>query len=54
MHLGPAGACGGLNFWNGPVRWGVTRRIVWAWVLTMPGAAIIGAGLYLFLGPFSF
>jgi PiT family inorganic phosphate transporter len=28
------------------VRWGVTRRIVWAWVLTIPGAALIGAGLY--------
>jgi len=28
------------------VRWGVTRRIVWAWVLTIPGAAIIGASLY--------
>jgi PiT family inorganic phosphate transporter len=28
------------------VRWGVTRRIVWAWVLTIPGAAFIGAGLY--------
>jgi PiT family inorganic phosphate transporter len=28
------------------VRWGVTRRIVWAWVLTIPGAAVIGAGLY--------
>ena len=34
------------------VRWGVTGRIVWAWVLTIPGAAMIGAGLYLFLGPF--
>jgi len=28
------------------VRWGVTRRIVWAWVLTIPGAALIGAGLF--------
>ena len=28
------------------VRWGVTRRIVWAWVLTIPGAAFIGAGVY--------
>ncbi|HKW56164.1 MAG TPA: inorganic phosphate transporter [Candidatus Acidoferrum sp.] len=28
------------------VRWGVTRRIVWAWVLTIPGAAAIGAGVY--------
>ena len=27
------------------VRWGVTRRIVWAWVLTIPGAAMMGAGL---------
>ena len=27
-------------------RWGVTRRIVWAWVLTIPGAALIGAGIY--------
>ena len=25
------------------VRWGVTRRIVWAWVLTIPGAGIMGA-----------
>ena len=24
------------------VRWGVTRRIVWAWILTIPGAALIG------------
>jgi PiT family inorganic phosphate transporter len=28
------------------VRWGVTRRIVWAWVLTIPGSALIGAGLF--------
>jgi inorganic phosphate transporter, PiT family len=28
------------------VRWGVTRRIVWAWVLTIPGGAVIGAGVY--------
>jgi inorganic phosphate transporter, PiT family len=28
------------------VRWGVTQRIVWAWVLTIPGAALIGAGIY--------
>jgi PiT family inorganic phosphate transporter len=28
------------------VRWGVTRRIMWAWVLTIPGAALIGASLY--------
>ena len=28
------------------VRWGVTRLIVWAWVLTIPGAALIGAGVF--------
>jgi PiT family inorganic phosphate transporter len=33
------------------VRWGVTRRIVWAWVLTIPGAAFIGAGLFRLLAP---
>lgn len=33
------------------VRWGITRRIVWAWVLTIPGAAIIGAGIYHFVVP---
>jgi len=33
------------------VRWGVTGRIVWAWMLTIPGAALIGASLYHFLVP---
>ncbi len=28
------------------VRWGVTLRIVWAWVLTIPAAAIISALVY--------
>ena len=28
------------------VRWGITRRILWAWILTIPGAAAIGAILY--------
>jgi PiT family inorganic phosphate transporter len=28
------------------VHWGVTRRIVWAWVLTIPGAGILGAVIY--------
>jgi PiT family inorganic phosphate transporter len=28
------------------VRWGVARRIVWAWVLTIPASAAIGAGTY--------
>jgi PiT family inorganic phosphate transporter len=33
------------------VRWGITRRIVWAWVLTIPGAALIGAGVFHLLAP---
>jgi len=28
------------------VRWGVAGRIVWAWILTIPGAAVISAGTY--------
>jgi PiT family inorganic phosphate transporter len=28
------------------VRWGVARRIVWAWVLTIPAAAFVGASTY--------
>lgn len=29
------------------VRWGVAGRIVWAWILTIPGAAAIGAASYM-------
>ena len=28
------------------VRWGVARRVVWAWVLTIPGAALVAALTY--------
>jgi PiT family inorganic phosphate transporter len=31
------------------VRWGVARRIVWAWILTMPMSAVIAALSYLVL-----
>ncbi|MCX6258646.1 MAG: inorganic phosphate transporter [Bacteroidia bacterium] len=31
------------------VRWGVTRKIFWAWILTIPISALIGAGIYYFL-----
>jgi PiT family inorganic phosphate transporter len=31
------------------VRWGVARQIVWAWVLTIPAAAAIGAVTYLLI-----
>jgi PiT family inorganic phosphate transporter len=29
------------------VRWGVAGRIVWAWILTIPMAAVIAAVAYL-------
>ena len=31
------------------VRWGVARQIVWAWILTIPASATIGAGTFLLL-----
>jgi PiT family inorganic phosphate transporter len=31
------------------VRWGVARRIVWAWVLTIPASAVMSAVVYLVL-----
>jgi inorganic phosphate transporter, PiT family len=31
------------------VHWGVTLRIVWAWIFTIPGAALIGGSLYYLL-----
>ena len=33
------------------VRWGITRHIVWAWILTIPGAALFGAVLFKALIP---
>jgi PiT family inorganic phosphate transporter len=29
------------------VRWGIAGRIVWAWILTIPAAAVIAAVSYL-------
>ena len=34
------------------VRWGVAGQIIWAWVLTIPGAALIGMSTYVVLGLF--
>ena len=31
------------------VKWGVTRSIFWAWILTIPVSSIIGAIVYYFL-----
>ena len=28
------------------IHWGVAARIVWAWVLTIPAAAVVGAGVF--------
>jgi PiT family inorganic phosphate transporter len=34
------------------VHWGVARKIVWAWVLTIPAAALISSGCFLLLRHF--
>jgi PiT family inorganic phosphate transporter len=31
------------------VRWGIAGRIIWAWVLTIPAAALIGGAVYMLL-----
>ncbi|HEY1464609.1 MAG TPA: inorganic phosphate transporter, partial [Terriglobales bacterium] len=28
------------------VRWGVARRIVWAWILTIPASATVAAAVF--------
>jgi len=28
------------------VRWGVAGRVVWAWILTIPGAGLVAAATY--------
>jgi inorganic phosphate transporter, PiT family len=35
------------------VRWGVARRVVWAWVLTIPGSAIVAALVYKLISLFA-
>jgi len=46
------GAISGVGAANrvSAVRWGVTLRIVWAWLFTIPAAGAIGGILYLVLG----
>ena len=34
------------------VKWGVARRIVWAWILTIPISAAISYGSYLAISLF--
>jgi PiT family inorganic phosphate transporter len=36
------------------VRWGVARQIVWAWILTIPAAALIAALTYRALALFGY
>lgn len=31
------------------VRWGIARRVIWAWVLTIPASGLVGAASYLLL-----
>jgi len=40
-----AGAIKGVS----AVKWGVTTKIFWAWVLTIPVSALIGAVIYYIL-----
>ncbi|MBN1691755.1 MAG: inorganic phosphate transporter [Dehalococcoidia bacterium] len=42
---GAVSGVGSANRWTA-VHWGVTLRIVWAWLLTIPGAAIIAGIIY--------
>jgi PiT family inorganic phosphate transporter len=35
------------------VKWGVTTKIFWAWILTIPVSALIGAGMFYFLNTIS-
>jgi PiT family inorganic phosphate transporter len=45
------GAISGVGSANrlSAVRWGVTLTIVWAWIFTIPGAAVIGGVIYLLI-----
>jgi len=37
----------GATMGVGSVRWGVARRIIWAWLITIPVSAVVGAAAYL-------
>jgi PiT family inorganic phosphate transporter len=36
----------GATMGSGSVRWGVARRIIWAWLVTIPAAALVAAVTY--------
>jgi len=31
------------------IRWGIARRIVWAWILTIPAAALVAATIFVLI-----
>jgi PiT family inorganic phosphate transporter len=37
----------GATMGAGSVRWGVARRIIWAWLITIPASAVVAAAAYL-------
>ena len=41
-----SGALFGIGVMNGTARWGVIGRIMLAWVVTLPVAAVLAAGIY--------
>lgn len=43
-----SGATGGFS----AVKWGVARRIIWAWIITIPASALIAGAAYRALLPF--
>ena len=36
----------GATMGSGSVRWGVARRIIWAWLITIPATALVAAAAY--------
>jgi PiT family inorganic phosphate transporter len=46
---GAISGVGAVRRWSA-VRWGVTINIVWAWILTIPAAALIASLIYYLLG----
>jgi PiT family inorganic phosphate transporter len=39
----------GATMGSGSVRWGVARRIIWAWLITIPATAFVAAAAYAFM-----
>ncbi|HMI49711.1 MAG TPA: inorganic phosphate transporter [Gemmatimonadaceae bacterium] len=42
----------GATYRFSAVRWGIARRIVWAWVITIPASALVAALSYWALAAF--